>query len=776
MKNGNKSKLNIVLNQVNLSKHFEAYFDSLKNQKIFAAGKSFYSVFADENSLKEFIEHLVALIIKEYCVEQDINLPTYLNQEQLSHLIEFLQIKGFVNKLDFKERLEYLFTTKKLTVVLYRDSSTNTLDYSIQGAPSYESINIYKNSKLSLLYKFLPKFSHILLVGDSVFSIKSNELYLAKDITIKLVGEVFSSTKNNLFLKSQNVIYQLPAEDYNPDDLTITKNVVFEVEFKAGCLVDNQPKLTFIKFFEADDEINDIINSVLIQESIATEFSEQALNLAHSYGDSVGPYHKAVRKDLTDLDFITIDGSDAKDFDDAIYCRKLKDGRYNLLVGIADVSYYVRPFDSLDQTASKRSSSIYLPTKVIPMLPETLSNGLCSLNPGVDRYSLVADIIVNRNGELEYSFYQACIHSKARLTYDQVQEYLDSQLDIIQNEHLNPQISSMLGNAVELYNLLAILRKERQALEFDRPEVKFEFDADGKVKGLINKNRVDSMKIIEEFMILANRAAAMFVHKHNVPAPHRNHEIPDATRMDSFTSLLEDLEVYIPRTPRSEEDLRSFYSEMQEILSDHQYGDFLNKNLIRTLPRAVYESSSKGHFGLALDFYAQFTSPIRRYPDLLLHRVIKSIIFEDNYELGLSQGAYRYKLHDMNNLCAYSSEREKKIDTIYYKVIDWLKAIYLRPCVEDGNAYRGIITYASGGFVSVELLEFGIAAIYPNRANFFAEPGQIVQATISKIDLYSRDKIILDNLTQVKIHPAAQLDFVVKYKPKSNKKRKNKYQ
>lgn len=414
--------------------------------------------------------------------------------------------------------------------------------------------------------------------------------------------------------------------------------------------------------------------------------------------ETVSAQAKKGRKDLTDLPLVTIDGEDARDFDDAVYCTKNKGGGYRLWVAIADVSYYVKPKTALDKEACNRSTSVYFPSRVIPMLPEVLSNGLCSLNPQVDRLCLVCEMTISAKGRLtSYQFYEAVMNSHARLTYTKVQKILDG--DEEQREHYQPLVKD-LENLYALYKVLDKSRVSRGAIGFESAEPKFIFNADKRIERVEIAQRNDAHKIIEECMIMANVSAAQLVAGQQIPCLYRIHDKPEEERLNNLRSVLSELGLTLEGgdkpTPKDVAKLMDRVAERP----DH---DMIQTLILRSMKQAIYDPENRGHFGLALESYAHFTSPIRRYPDLLLHRTIKWILAKQNNQVSKT-GGQRYEMNEMLYFGEHCSMNERRADEAVRDVVDWLKCDFMQDHV--GEVYDGVISSVTnfGFFVRLDEL------------------------------------------------------------------------
>jgi len=399
------------------------------------------------------------------------------------------------------------------------------------------------------------------------------------------------------------------------------------------------------------------------------EFSRKALSVAQALPDSVQAKDIEGRKDLRAFEFVTIDGETAKDFDDAVFARREPgEGKrgWRLWVAIADVSHYVRHGDALDRDARERGTSVYFPRRVIPMLPEKLSNGLCSLNPNVDRLAMVCEMAITHQGEVaRYEFYAGVIRSRARLTYTEVWNRLSGG-----------KAPENLAILYDLFHALFAERTRRGAIDFDTLETRMVFDARGKIERIVPEPRNDAHRIIEECMLAANVCAGSFLASRKQPVLYRVHDVPAADRVAALREFLAELGLQLPggEIPRPKD-----YAQLLERIRKRPDFGLLQTILLRSLKQAVYSPSNVGHFGLAFDAYAHFTSPIRRYPDLLVHRAIKAALANRSYsDL------------DWEELGRHCSETERRADDASRDVENWLKCYYMRDHV--GGTFSGSIT------------------------------------------------------------------------------------
>lgn len=412
---------------------------------------------------------------------------------------------------------------------------------------------------------------------------------------------------------------------------------------------------------------------------------------------SVSDAERANRRDLRDLYLVTIDGADARDFDDAVYCESVDDG-WRLVVAIADVSHYVSVDSALDREAENRATSVYFPNRVIPMLPEGLSNDLCSLKPKVDRLCMVCDMVIDQSGGIrEYKFYDAVMHSKARLTYDIVAAILDGDTD------LTTEYAEVLGNLFSLYGVFQAFRNARFArgtIELETDEAQFVFDDQLKIEQILIRERNDAHKIIEECMIAANRCAADFLHCHKIPALYRVHDEPDSEKVEQLRAYLGEMGLVLKG---GESPSPTDYADLMVAAQDSPGHHLIQTLVLRSLKQAIYTNKLSGHFGLALDRYAHFTSPIRRYPDLLVHRAIRWVLMQKDVS------NYSYSDIEMENLGSHCSELERRADEATRDVEVWLKCEYMLDKV--GDTFVGNIAGVNSFGFFVELQEIFVSGL-----------------------------------------------------------------
>ncbi|MFZ1180864.1 MAG: ribonuclease R [Herbaspirillum sp.] len=473
------------------------------------------------------------------------------------------------------------------------------------------------------------------------------------------------------------------------------------------------------------------------------EFSDAAKKLAARLPDEVRAADLDDRVDLRDVPLVTIDGEDARDFDDAVYCEPVKIGRsnaYRLIVAIADVSHYVKPNNALDADALKRSTSVYFPRRVIPMLPEKLSNGLCSLNPDVDRLTLVCDAVITAKGDIKaYQFYPAVIHSAARLTYDEVAAVLANTKGPEAARH-----SGLLPHLLHLYEVFQALlraRHARGAIDFDTTETYIVCNADGKIEKILPRIRNDAHRLIEECMLAANVCAADLLQRHKQPGLYRIHAIPTKEKLNQLRTFLKQIGLNLGggNAPSA-----SDYAELMPKIKSRPDALLIQTMLLRSMQQAVYSPENIGHFGLAYASYIHFTSPIRRYPDLLTHRAIKAILRGQRYapkgidtsilNTMLSSAARKMAAQSKTNdrqtpensiaiweaLGIHCSANERRADEASRDVEAWLKCYFIRDRL--GEEFTGTISSVAtfGIFVQLDALYIeGMVHVTELGADYF---------------------------------------------------------
>ncbi|MEI6334602.1 MAG: ribonuclease R [Methylococcaceae bacterium] len=425
---------------------------------------------------------------------------------------------------------------------------------------------------------------------------------------------------------------------------------------------------------------------------------EELLEEIKSLSAEVPESAKEGRVDLRKTALVTIDGEDARDFDDAVYCKKTPKG-WKLLVAIADVSHYVQVNSELDKEAKNRSTSVYFPEQVIPMLPEILSNGLCSLNPDVDRLCMVCELGIDEQGKVVRSrFYDAVMRSHARLTYTEVAKMLVDGDTVLAEKYKS--VMPHLRELYALYKVMRVSREERGAMDFDTQETRIVFGKERKIEKIVPVVRNDAHKLIEEFMITANSAAARYLNAKKIPKLLRIHDGPGPDKLLNLKTFLGELGLKfgggVNPTPLD-------YMHLVDSVKGRPDAHLIQTVLLRSMSQAVYSPDLKGHFGLALEAYAHFTSPIRRYPDLLVHRAIRHCLLDKKIE------TFVYGVPDMILLGEHCSANERRADDATRDVVSWLKCEYMMDKI--GEEFPGIISAVTSFGFFVELADIYVEGL-----------------------------------------------------------------
>lgn len=564
------------------------------------------------------------------------------------------------------------------------------------------------------------------LHGDRVL-VRHNGEYRGKPEAS--IVEVLERSTNRLVgrLHKEHGIFTVAPEDQRikhdifiaPADVAQARpGQVVTVEITRQPARHLQPQGKVIEVLGEIDDPGMEIEIAVRKFDVPLDFSAAALEQAEKIPQTVRSMDFKGRVDLRDVPFITIDGEDARDFDDAVFCEEINVGRgktprkgWRLLVAIADVSYYVKPKDALDEDALERGTSVYFPRRVIPMLPEALSNGICSLNPGEDRLALVCDMVIAGEGAragkvIAYQFYPAVIHSHARTTYTQIWDALQQPTGPFAQQlgELYPQVQS----SYELFQALHEQRKERGAIDFDTVETKIVCNDLGRIERIEPLVRNDAHKLIEEFMLAANTCAADFMTRHKRFGLYRVHEGPTVEKLQAFREYLRTLGLQLDG---GDEPSTADFARLIEQAKGRTDFEIIQTMCLRSLQQAIYSPDNNGHFGLSYALYTHFTSPIRRYPDLLTHRVIKSILKSQRYvpDLAPEEGdemlTRNQREHSQwERLGIMLSARERRADEASYDVQAWLKCYFMKDHV--GEVYSGKITGVApfGIFITLDAL------------------------------------------------------------------------
>ena len=496
------------------------------------------------------------------------------------------------------------------------------------------------------------------------------------------VGELISKNKHNItkyYIKSSIKRFN-PLIRINEDELNgaIEGEILYcDIEYKKDGIWAKNVKIVGHK-----DDPGIEISKIALEFGFNLDFNDEVRDELEKIDNKVNEDEIKDRKDFRNLNIITIDGTDSKDFDDAVYLEKLDNGNYKLGVFIADVSHYVKYDSALDKEALKRGTSVYLADRVIPMLPHKLSNGICSLNPNEDRLVLACIIEYTENGRLlNYDIVEGVINSHHRMTYDDVNKIFDNDTDLI-NKYSD--IYDMLILMRDFSKKIRKIREKKGALEFDTIEYSFRLNEDSSPKEIIKRERFDSELLIEDFMLEANQVIAYHMNLLHLPIIYRVHENPDQDRLSQTLDEIRALGVKFKNT-QNEIHPKEIQSILKS-LDDNPNKDIITNMLLRSMMKAKYSDMCLGHYGLAMKYYCHFTSPIRRYPDLMTHRMIKELLLHPiNFEKKL-----KYYSGIMNEIAIKNSLSERKSVDCEREVNDMLYAWYMEKNV--GKIYKGIIT------------------------------------------------------------------------------------
>lgn len=509
------------------------------------------------------------------------------------------------------------------------------------------------------------------------------------------------------------------------------------------------------------------IDVAIRNHELPTEWPEDVLKEAKKFDPLVPPEAVIGRKDFREFPFVTIDGEDAKDFDDAVYCEARSRGGWMLYVAIADVSHYVTPNKPLDKEALNRGNSVYFPGRVIPMLPEVLSNELCSLNPHVDRLTMVCEMAISATGKItRFQFHEGVIKSHARLTYNEVFAMVDKDDKVLKERH-----ESLLPHLQVLFTVFHILKKAREkrgAIDFDLPETKVIFGPGRKIERIIPSERNDAHRMIEECMLCANISAAKFLIKNEVPGLYRVHEGPSLEKLMDLRKFLGELGL---RLPGQEEPRPKDYANLLKIIGDRPDAHVIQTVLLRSLSQAIYSHENIGHFGLAYEAYAHFTSPIRRYPDLLVHRAIKRVLRHKH-----TPGEKDPHLEKAGEHCSMT---ERRADDATREAMDWLKCEFMLDKV--GEEFLGVISSVTSFGIFVELKDIYVEGLV-HVSNLESDYYQFDPIKHALIGETSGNRYRLGDLVEVRVVRVdldeRKIDFMLvedlqEFKPrKKSKKRK----
>ncbi|AAU25095.1 ribonuclease R [Bacillus sp. GM2] len=493
-----------------------------------------------------------------------------------------------------------------------------------------------------------------------------------------------------------------------PDDKKITNDIFIPKHAKNGAVEGHKVVVRLTSYPEgrmsAEGEVIEILGhkndpgidilSIIHKHGLPGDFPAEAMEQAGNTPDTIDEKDLEGRRDLRDQTIVTIDGADAKDLDDAVTVTKLKNGHYKLGVHIADVSHYVTEGSPIDQEAYERGTSVYLVDRVIPMIPHRLSNGICSLNPKVDRLTMSCEMLINPQGQVvEHEIFQSVIKTTERMTYSDVNKIL-----VDDDEELKQKYEALVPMFKDMEDLAAILRgkrMERGAVDFDFKEAKVLVDEEGKAKDVVLRERSTAEKLIEEFMLVANETVAEHFHWMNVPFIYRIHEDPDQEKLQRFLEFVTTFGYVVKGTAGSIHP-KALQSVLEEV-RDRPEEAVISTVMLRSMKQAKYDPQSLGHFGLSTEFYTHFTSPIRRYPDLIVHRLIRTYLIQ-----GKTDEATREKWAEkLPEIAEHTSNMERNAVDAERETDDLKKTEFMLDKI--GEEFDGVISSVTNFGMFVEL-------------------------------------------------------------------------
>jgi ribonuclease R len=518
---------------------------------------------------------------------------------------------------------------------------------------------------------------------------------ILKRSDLKIVGRLHEGFRDH-WVESLDERFPYEIDIDNPGALD--EGSVVLVEVTAYPVAGRNPRGHVIELIGASSSEPGVdIQIVILKHDLPHVFPAEVLEEAAAIASEVTADQLEGRLDLRSVPTVTIDGETARDFDDAITLHQTEDGTFDLGVHIADVSYYVRSDTALNQEARLRGTSVYFPERAVPMLPEPLSNGICSLNPRVDRLAMSALMKVDGGGRvIDYKIRETVIRSDERMTYTNVNKLLERK-DAVLFERYEPLLP-LFGDMERLARILIRMRERRGAIDFDLPESIFEFDDEGRIAGVLRAERNIAHRIIEEFMLLANETVAGHLAQRRIPSIYRIHEEPEPNRVAEFSVLAAGFGHAFPAA-----EVTSFdYQRLSKQLQGKPEERVLSYAMLRSLQRARYSPENKGHFGLASQVYTHFTSPIRRYPDLIVHRILRESVA--SAEVPIPRG-------ELELISVESSERERAADNAERELEDWRKAVLMSEHL--GEEFEGVISNVREFGCYVELDELFIEGLVP---------------------------------------------------------------
>lgn len=638
-------------------------------------------------------------------IAKGLNIKPFRNNE-LTKILQDLLTLNKIERNQFEKYYALTFVQKIENNISITTKRFGFLDFIDQNGekcsaflPAISLSNILDNDLIEAnIYSYKDENNKLFYKANILRIVKQNHKSIVGKIKIINNKYFFDAIElqNNAHFKIIN-FHKIPSTLNNTEQLIFKFNIVGH---------DNKFVLIdFDKIICSTNDENYVLKQIIESNDINEEFPFEVIEESNNIPDEVLEHEIKERINLINLSTVTIDGLDTKDFDDAISCYKLDNNNYKLFIHIADVSYYVKENSAIDIEALHRGTSIYLPNKVIPMLPFKLSNGICSLNPNVIRACITLELEINQNGDnVSYQIYPSVIKSNYRLTYNDVNDLFENK-----NNTIPLDIKNNLFAARELAQILMKKKEEEGYIDFEIEEPKLIIE-DSKIKDIIIKKEGESEKLIEAFMVRANETVATMMEKSKFPSIYRIHDRPSIEKLQELQELFKfsNINIFVPMdgSPKS-------FEMMVQKLKNINFDSYIKSFLLRTMQKAIYSAKNIGHFGLASKAYSHFTSPIRRYPDLLLHRLIRKYIFNKKY----SESIYDAEYSKIDNIALQNSESEKNSMQVERDSVDYWKSKFFNQFINKTFKATAISIEKYGIFFNIEEYQTSVLVRFDNMNN-----------------------------------------------------------
>lgn len=638
-------------------------------------------------------------------IAKGLNIKPFRNNE-LTKILQDLLTLNKIERNQFEKYYALTFVQKIENNISITTKRFGFLDFIDENGekcsaflPAISLSNILDNDLIEAnIYSYKDENNKLFYKANILRIVKQNHKSIVGKIKIINNKYFFDAIElqNNAHFKIIN-FHKIPSTLNNTEQLIFKFNIVGH---------DNKFVLIdFDKIICSTNDENYVLKQIIESNDINEEFPFEVIEESNNIPDEVLEHEIKERINLINLSTVTIDGLDTKDFDDAISCYKLDNNNYKLFIHIADVSYYVKENSAIDLEALHRGTSIYLPNKVIPMLPFKLSNGICSLNPNVIRACITLELEINQNGDnVSYQIYPSVIKSNYRLTYNDVNDLFKNK-----NNTIPLDIKNNLFVARELAQILMKKKEEEGYIDFEIEEPKLIIE-DSKIKDIIIKKEGESEKLIEAFMVRANETVATMMEKNKFPSIYRIHDKPSIEKLQELQELFKfsNINIFVPMdgSPKS-------FEMMVQKLKNINFDSYIKSFLLRTMQKAIYSAKNIGHFGLASKAYSHFTSPIRRYPDLLLHRLIRKYIFNKKY----NESIYDTEYSKIDNIALQNSESEKNSMQVERDSVDYWKGKFFNQFINKTFQATAISIEKYGIFFNIEEYQTSVLVRFDNMNN-----------------------------------------------------------